>query len=276
MRLVGLNTALLSAKNGDHGKLRLGKAQLAAALERKDDDEFILVLSHHPFSGGWLADEVEADRWIRNGAHLHLFGHVKDAASQRARTGAGGDFLRIAARAAHRNADEPADHGYSVGAVIRREDESLAVRVWPRRWSDPNKDLRDDVDSVGDGIRYAEHPLRLRISRTPASVLDLSSARLPVGRLALLERDAEPAQLEKDPFHTAGTLPAGHPTYVVRPCDDALATALQREPLIAIVPVHAEMSASSCETSSMRSVETSVARSTTGGSWRGIREHRSR
>ncbi len=161
LRLVGLNTALLaSATEPDKGKLRLGKAQIAGALDKKGDDELIVVLSHHPFRGGWLADEGDADAWIRNHAHVHLFGHVKDHDSEDARSGAGGHFVRIAAGAAHKAGGE---HGYSVAAIVGARDGSLSVRVWPRRWSDKNKGFRDDVDNTPERSGYAEHTLRLRV-----------------------------------------------------------------------------------------------------------------
>ncbi len=38
----------------------------------------------------------------------------------------------------------------------------------------------------------------------------------------------------REPFHPVGSLPPDHPTYVVRPCDDGLATALRKRPLIAV------------------------------------------
>src|SRR5690606_32420007 len=37
-----------------------------------------------------------------------------------------------------------------------------------------------------------------------------------------------------NPFHTAGALEPGHPTYVRRPCDAALTKALASEPLVVI------------------------------------------
>jgi tetratricopeptide (TPR) repeat protein len=201
VRLAGLNRALLSAEKDDHGKLCLGKAQIAAAIER-NEGELVLVLSHHPFSDGWLADQVDADRWIRNGAHLHLFGHVKGAGSHRTRTGAGGDFVSIAARAVHCNADEQADHGYSVGSVVRGRDGSIAVRVWPRKWSDENKDLRPDVDNLDEGALYVEHQLRFHLAgppvpaSAPAPAPVVSIARLPATSRELFGRETELAWLD--------------------------------------------------------------------------------
>lgn len=157
VRLVGLNTALAAAQGA--GKLWLGTKQIHTALDEKVDDELIVVLSHHPFRGGCLGDEKDADAWVRNHAHLHLFGHVKDAESEAALSGADGHFVRIAAGAA---SAERGDHGYCVAAIVRRADGSLVVRVWPRRWSDRSKDFRPDVNGVPRGEGFVDRALRWR------------------------------------------------------------------------------------------------------------------
>jgi tetratricopeptide (TPR) repeat protein len=184
VRLVGLNTALLSAEKDDHGKLRVGMKQIETVLAGKAG-ELIVVLSHHPFSGGWLADQVDADRWIRSGVHLHLFGHVKDADSEDARRGAGRSFLRLAAGAAHRGAGEPPAHGYAIGAVVAREDGSLWARIWPRRWADKLKKFRKDQDNLPEGAAYAEHPVGLRLDGSVAHRLALSGT-IPDRRTVML------------------------------------------------------------------------------------------
>ena len=172
VRLVGFNTALLATAESDMGKLRLGTEQIARALEGTREDELIVVLSHHPLRGGWLADERDADAWIRNHAHLHLFGHVKDPDSEEALSGAGGRFVRIAAGAAHK---KNGDHGYSVAAVVQAKDGSLAVRVWPRRWSDKNKRFRDDGDNTPERQPYAELKLRLPVGPARSAPLPAST-----------------------------------------------------------------------------------------------------
>lgn len=169
VRLVGLNTALLASGDDDQGKLRLGKRQINDALLRNglgSDGELVMVLSHHPFSGGWLADQGEVDSWIRNHTHVHLSGHVHEASSEEARSGAGGSFLRVVAGSAHGEQlppGVPASHGYSFGAVVRDGDR-LALRIWPRKWSPRNASFRVDSDNVPDGETYADHPLALRLA----------------------------------------------------------------------------------------------------------------
>lgn len=168
VRVIGLPTPLLAAGDIDKGKLRLGKTPLAATLnEAHKDREFVLVLTHHPLRDGWLADQHDVDGYVRNRAHVHFFGHVHEADSEMARSGSGAGILRIAAGAVHNDIlppGIPASHGYSVGAVIVNTEGQWRLRLWPRRWSEPNKEFRVDVDNVRPGQTYAEHPLDLRIA----------------------------------------------------------------------------------------------------------------
>ncbi|HRI63398.1 MAG TPA: metallophosphoesterase, partial [Polyangium sp.] len=167
VRVIGLPTALLAAGDIDHGKLRLGQMPLASTLtDANKDREFVLVLTHHPLRGGWLADQRDTDGWVQNRAHVHLFGHVHEADSEAARSGSGSGILRIAAGAVHGDmlpADVPASHGYALGAVIAKSDEPLRVRIWPRLWSEPNKEFRVDVHNVPEGKTFADHPLDGRL-----------------------------------------------------------------------------------------------------------------
>lgn len=164
IRLVGLNTALLAADDQDRGKLALGKTPLAEVLTMPppERDELVVVLSHHPFRGGWLRDEKETDAWIRSHAHLHLSGHIHEAESEDARTGAGGAFVRVAAGAAHGEQSAPEAHAYNIAAVIRTPNGELRLRLWPRRWSAKLKAFRPDTDNFPEGQQFAEHTLRLR------------------------------------------------------------------------------------------------------------------
>ncbi|MCE9666340.1 metallophosphoesterase [Myxococcus stipitatus] len=168
VRVVGLNTALLSADDSDQGRLRLGNEQLARALliPPVEPQELVLVLGHHPLEGGWLADERSADAWIRNHAHLHLSGHVHEAGSEQARSGAGGLFVRVVAGAAHGDAAAtgvPSGHGYNLAAIYVTDGGQLVLRVWPRRWSDKRKGFVTDQDNVSGHHPYSEHLLRLTL-----------------------------------------------------------------------------------------------------------------
>ena len=164
IHLVGFNTALLSADDHDEGKLELGNQQLAKALTAVPDEPsnaIIIVLSHHPFD--WLRDGRNVEEWTRKKAHVHLCGHIHEARVERLRSGGGGDFLRIVSGAAHGERmppNIPARHGYSFGSILAFDDGRCALRVWPRLWSQTNRDFRIDVDNVPDNQSYAEHGLR--------------------------------------------------------------------------------------------------------------------
>ena len=172
VRLVGLNTALL-AKDIDERKLQLGSEQLATALTPAvaDEGEVVVVMSHHPLSTDWLADAKDAHAWIRNNAHVHLSGHVHEAESGELRSGSGTQFVHVVAGAVHGERmpkGVPASHGYTYGEIVRDGRGGLELRVWPRRWSEPNKDFRIDGDSVPTGNHgYAIHPLKARLAVPP-------------------------------------------------------------------------------------------------------------
>ncbi|MBI1894354.1 MAG: metallophosphoesterase [Candidatus Rokubacteria bacterium] len=162
IRVVGLNTALLCADDRDKGRLRVGSEQLAQTLLPKEDERTLLTiaLTHHPVS--WLHDERDVSEWFASRVHIHLHGHIHDAESERHQKGGGSDFLRVAAGAVH---GDPSGrrHGYSFASVSVNPEGMLNVRVWPRGWSERNKDFRTDVDAVPPGSNCAEHLLSPRL-----------------------------------------------------------------------------------------------------------------
>jgi len=162
VRIVGLNTALLAADDGDQGKLWLGKEALARTITSIPEGELVIVLTHHPFREHWLADQSTADTWIRRRGSVHLFGHIHDADSEEARYGTGSGIVRIAAGAVHGDKlppGQPASHGYSFAAVVQAADGSLHLRVWPRRWSEKKKTFVSDIENTPDDRSFAEHSL---------------------------------------------------------------------------------------------------------------------
>jgi Calcineurin-like phosphoesterase len=166
LRVAGLNTALLCQDDQDQGRLALGTAQLASALELTPltERELIVVLTHHPFA--WLRDSSDVTKWIKRDGLIHLSGHVHDADSEDSRSGSGKTFVRVVAGAAHNERlpqGVPAGHGYSISAITFDSEGHLSLCVWPRRWSDKNKDFRADVDNLPDGETHAIHPMNMRI-----------------------------------------------------------------------------------------------------------------
>ncbi|ADO68815.1 uncharacterized protein STAUR_1011 [Stigmatella aurantiaca DW4/3-1] len=200
LRLVGLNTALLSADDTDRGKLRLGNEQLARSLlmPSVEPQAFTLILSHHPLRSQWMADEENADAWIRNHAHLHLSGHVHEADSEQARSGAGGQFVRVVAGAAHGEqmpVGVSAGHGYNIAAVFLSEGGQLILRVWPRRWSDKHKLFLPDQDNVPPGQPYAEHAMRALALGSRVQPASSPASRAPVAGPAKAPIDQQIAGL---------------------------------------------------------------------------------
>jgi predicted phosphodiesterase len=183
VRVIGLNTALLAADGQDQGRLVLGKEQLARALVEPpiEPEELVIALSHHPLQGGWLADERSIVSWLRNHAHVHLFGHIHEAASEEARHGSGAGLVRVAAGAAHEEKGPPgmpAGHGYVIAKVLEDAQGGLRLCLWPRRWSLGHARFVVDVGNVPPGEVYAEHRLRLRLSGAGiASASDTSRAQ---------------------------------------------------------------------------------------------------
>lgn len=168
VRLLGLNTALLAADDHDLGRLRIGERMLTELLfglsPAAESIQLVLSLSHHPLFGGWLADEPNARKWLRRHVHCHLAGHVHEAESESARSGSGAEWLCITAGAAHAEAmpqGMPAGHGYNIAAVCDTP-AGVKLRIWPRKFSDPNADFRPDIDKVNPQTLYAEHDVRLR------------------------------------------------------------------------------------------------------------------
>lgn len=180
VRLVGLNTALLAADKTDEGKLQLGMEQLHFALEEAPAaDELIVVLTHHPLRP-WLFDGKNAEQWIQSRAHVHLFGHVHASDVESVRHGSGKSFVRMLAGAVHGENDKPGTvtrQGYNVAAIEQDEHGALALRIWPRRWSDKHKEFRADMDLLADGQTSLAHPLPMTIERI--SKTEFSTPRPP-------------------------------------------------------------------------------------------------
>ncbi|MBK8263758.1 MAG: metallophosphoesterase [Nannocystis sp.] len=196
LRLCGLNTALLAAKD-DKGRLRVGEQQLAELLPVTAPTEVTVVLGHHPAADGWLADEKDLEGALDEHAVAYLSGHVHEARSVQVHKGAGEGCLHVSAGAAHAEAAPadapPTSHGYNIGALVVLGSGELAVRIWPRRWSLTRPRFEVDTSNTRKNQDYAEHRLgdRYRLDLPPPRV-GLHIGELGLGRRIEL---AEPAAI---------------------------------------------------------------------------------
>jgi 3',5'-cyclic AMP phosphodiesterase CpdA len=171
LRIVGLNTALLAADNNDKGKLRVGQRQLAEGFLDHDADELVIVLSHHPFVEGWLADQEDVGRRVGAKGHIHLFGHIHGQEIESSMRGSGHNLIRVCAGAVHPGQGEsvpPSGHGYNIAGIfpLPQQNEGRAeLRVWPRRYSPRNQEFREDNDNLPAGGSFSTIPLTTFRSR---------------------------------------------------------------------------------------------------------------
>jgi predicted MPP superfamily phosphohydrolase len=139
IHVLGVNSALLANDDKDQLKLGVVRARIDHALSDVDDDEIVMMLSHHPFS--WLAaeDGEYLESRADNEVHVHLHGHVHQAANFGVRHGTGLGRVTIVAGAVH--GDQPTKkratsvaHRYSIAALIEKPDRSVELRVHMRKW----------------------------------------------------------------------------------------------------------------------------------------------
>jgi predicted phosphodiesterase len=161
VRIVGLNTALLSHDDRDKHQLALGLKQIEETLTAPPT-ELVILLTHHPLD--WLRDGESVKRRLRTLTDIHLHGHVHVAESNATRAGGGSEWLTICAGAVH--ADEPAPdippvgHGYSFGAVGIDRQQELFVDIWPRRWSERHDVFRIDAENADPLRPSTRHKLQ--------------------------------------------------------------------------------------------------------------------
>lgn len=176
LRIIGLNTAILSNDDNDQGKLQVGEVMLSEVFRpaSQDGEELVIVLSHHPVLETWLcpSDQENASRYVSSHSHIYMCGHVHEAESETRRSGAGKHFVQITAGAVHRERQHhsyPKTHSYNIACVYSDEQGKLRLHVWHRRWSDQNKEFKSHVDKLPEGQNFASHELSWRPSGIPDS-----------------------------------------------------------------------------------------------------------
>lgn len=156
IRLIGLNSALISCKEGDKGIIRLSQNQIKHFQNATENNQISIALSHHPPM--WLADKEDIEPWLCKKAHIHLCGHIHDPHSISYEFGGGANLIRVQAGAVHQN-DKEIRHCFNVASIVEDSNGQLFLRIWNRMWSDRYKGFRDDPESHPENKRYAEHLL---------------------------------------------------------------------------------------------------------------------
>ena len=167
--LIGLNTALVALDDKDRQCLRIGKQQLESGLRLKKAGDLVVVMTHHPTTGAWIADEAELANRILADADVHLSGHIHEPSSESAQSGSGLQIVRVSAGAVHEHGSSggPRPYDFSIGAVVRKG-RRLSLLIYPRRYS--GLEFRVAADSVPRGLDHAEHRLSGAVGprRSPA------------------------------------------------------------------------------------------------------------
>lgn len=155
LRVAGVNTVLVSAGD-DRGKLVVGEDQSSSLFGAPvGPRDLVVALSHHPASGGWLADEDAVATRLRAAAHVQFHGRVTEVGAEELRPEHG---IWLAAGAVRRGATSqaaPRGFRYNYCAVVRGPEARCVLRVWTRGWSSGGY----FTNACGGGRSYVDHPL---------------------------------------------------------------------------------------------------------------------
>lgn len=206
LRFSGLNTALACSKKDIEGKLLLGERQ--RVLQRNSGEELV-VLAHHPMK--WMADEKDANEYIRARARVLVTGHEHNPSARVERVLDDADLLIIEAGATVPPwSDELFTYTYNLLEFAWDEgSDGLAVTIYPRCWSEVRKEFGEDkarIDPKAKSVVLASPRYR------EAPKVDAASA-------AALVRNPEPPVIQQETSNAEnGTdlMPAEYPDIVLR------------------------------------------------------------
>lgn len=146
IRLRGLCSAYVSNAEDDKGKMILGTAY--AGVQR-DNGVLHLTLCHHPPE--WLRDQDPVEDHLKSKVHIQLFGH-----KHAQRVDLINDKVRLVAGAMHPERRELAwVPTYNVLEIERRDEEHICLRLFQRRWHQPDTSFIADRDP-SNGKEYRE------------------------------------------------------------------------------------------------------------------------
>jgi hypothetical protein len=146
IRMRGLCSAYVSNAEDDKGKMVLGTAYVGV---ERDKGILHLSLCHHPSE--WLRDQDPVDDYLNSRVHIQLFGHKHTQ-----RVNVINDMVRLVAGAMHPERREPAWVPiYNVLEIERRDEEHIGLRLYQRRWHQPETKFIAERD-LNNGLEYRE------------------------------------------------------------------------------------------------------------------------
>lgn len=154
LRLVGMNSVLVSDAEDRPGNMILGDAQYVLPEE---SGRIYIVIVHHPLD--WLKDKAEAQQYLRNRSRVMMFGHEHVPHVVKMSDELGNEWLDIYAGAASPPERETL-RGYVYNWLeieLRQERSSyaLAVAIHPRVWIPELTNFTPDIQRL-QGREFAE------------------------------------------------------------------------------------------------------------------------
>ncbi len=160
IRMRGLCSAYVSNAEDDKGKMVLGTAYVSV---QRDNGVLHLTLCHHPPE--WLRHQDPFDDYLNSRIHIQLFGH-----KHAQRVNVINDMVRLVAGAMHpERGQEPAwVPTYNVLEIERRDEEHIGLRLYQRRWHQPETKFIAERDP-NNGREYREFKWSGFPRRVPAA-----------------------------------------------------------------------------------------------------------
>jgi predicted MPP superfamily phosphohydrolase len=190
LKLAGLNTALFCLRRDGPGDLLLTSKQLTKALITGADEELIVLL-HHPFE--YLKNKQQAEEWISARARIVLSGHEHVFRIQSIDSGVG--FPRLELRSGAVTPPNQVDryefyyNWLEFSSRVTASQLSLAVDVWPRRWSTNRMEFTANMNQFSPAAE--DHVFELKIgpwSQSDSSPQTDAGEQLPISEEPTGER----------------------------------------------------------------------------------------
>lgn len=162
IRLRGLCSAYVSNAEDDKGKMILGTAYAGVP---RDNGVLHVTLCHHPPE--WLRDQDPVEDHLKSKVHIQLFGH-----KHAQRVDVINDKVRLVAGAMHPERRELAWlPTYNVLEIERRDGEHIGLRLFQRRWHQPETCfVADRNPNNGDehrDFKWAGYPRSIHAIESP-------------------------------------------------------------------------------------------------------------